>query len=662
MNKKHYIKFRNIFVIPTFHSRLEFSKITRDLIFKHYPSVIAVELPNNLKAQVLEAIERLPYLSLIGYADSIKPKEMNFIPIDPADSIIESIRIAKELNIPLEFIDLSVKNYKPQALKLPDDYSLNQISLEDFYSMINENFEDNYHQEKDKAIGKVNFKNFLEWESDPTKEISAIEKDILREMYMASHLLNLMPVYHRIVFIVGMAHWKNIQYFLEHPNLIEDVDLTLIPHEYTKIYNIRGKDARFLLKELPYHVVKWLEFRERYSKNFIEKLETPEEYNAMESFDKKIFIKKIFLNAKEDYETEFKEYIDLHKLKSLFQYTRNISLMDDRILPDLYHFLIGAKNIVDDDYAWKVLKHATDYPYDDVSDQYDTLDLTIEGGIDPNGRYVKLRRKHPYYYEKNDTIPMKERPEEKYPGEWTQEWEEGQRNIVSYPPEDLVEEDYFAFIRRKALKNLSDQRIKIEEFKSSIMDGIAIRETLRNWGIKNKIFVKNKQQIQGKVDTIIVIFDDEEPLDKKYPYNLTWYAEHDKESNMAFYATNPGKYLIGPGISHVEVGGLLSIFPPDYNFPDLFSGYFDYQFKDTNNKAERLLKAGILYSREKFIVYIGKQPPKKYFYSLAGVKHRTLIYIPLDDFSKESLKTIKHIHLLAGREKRHIAHQYIHLI
>ena len=74
-----------------------------------------------------------------------------------------------------------------------------------------------------------------------------------------------------------------------------------------------------------------------------------------------------------------------------------------------------------------------------------------------------------------------------------------------------------------------------------------------------------------------------------------------------------------------------------------------------------MLKAAILYSKEHYIAYVAKEPPRKYFFSLAGIKSRELIYIPLDNFSKESLKSIKHIHILAGKDKRKFAHQYIFL-
>jgi len=620
-----------------------------------------VELPSNIKGEIKEAVERLPYLSLIGYADSINPDKLNFVPIDPGDSIIEAVRIGMKRNVPLEFIDLSVKEYHPEDMKLPDDYALNQIGLETFYDKIIAHFENNINKQKQKIRDTVSFQEFLEKEEQLQADYDPKELDTLREMYMASNLRNLMPLYHRILFIVGMAHWNNIKYFLEHPQRLKGVNIDLIPHKYIKIFNIRGNDARFLLRELPYHTHKWVQFREDFSENDSDAFQTPDKINArMKKFDKNSHIKEIYLSAKDEYEEEFKEFISVQDLKTLFQYTRNYTITEEQLLPNLFQLLISSKNTVDDDFAWKVLEKASYYPFDDDSDAYDTMKLSMQGGIDPNGRYIKLQRKHPYYSRDPKTIPLDERPEEKYPGEWREKWEEGKQRTVSYPPEDKIEEDYFAFIRQKSIETLKQTRIKIEEFRSSLKDGIAIKETIRNWGIENKIYVKNEQQVHGKVDTIVVIFDEDAGEKEKYPFRLTWWAEHDQESNMAFYSTNPGDYLVGPGISHVEVGGLLSIFPPIY-LPPVFQSYNDYNYEDTHTKAERLLKAGILYSREKYIAYIAKSPPRKYFYSLAGVKHRKIIYIPLDTYSHESLKSIKHIHILAGREKRKIAHKYISL-
>ena len=140
MDKTPYIKYKNIYVIPTFHSRLEFAKLVRKAFFMVFPDVVCVELPDNIRDEVLEGIDRLPYLSLIAYADTLNPKKLNFVPIDPGDSIIEAIRIGLEYDFPLEFIDLSVKDYAPQSFKLPDDYSIKDLGLSLFYEKISEYF------------------------------------------------------------------------------------------------------------------------------------------------------------------------------------------------------------------------------------------------------------------------------------------------------------------------------------------------------------------------------------------------------------------------------------------------------------------------------------------------------------------------------------------
>ncbi|MFX1488114.1 MAG: hypothetical protein ACFFBI_03135 [Promethearchaeota archaeon] len=661
MAQTPYIKYKNLFVIPSFHSRIQFTRLVWTAFFKIFPDIIAVELPNNVREEVTEGIERLPFLSLIGYADELNPQKMNFIPIDPGDSIIEGIRLGLEHHIPVEFIDLSVKDYEPPILKLPDDYSLNKISLSLFYQKINEYFKDEFKEKKEEIRDSISLEDFLKSQENPVRKYDSIEKDVLREKYMASHLLNLMPNYRRILLVIGMAHWENIKFYLEHSEKIQDIELELEPHTYVEIFNIKGSDARFLLRELPYNTYQWTEFRKSVSRELSEEIETPRElFDILDSYNKLDNIRAIFLNSKDEYEKEFKEFVDLHRLKNIFQYSRNLALTENRLLPNLYHLIMSAKNIVDDDYAWKVLKEATKYPYDDDSEEYKTMNLSMEGGYDPNGRYIKLRRHHPYWGSGDKDVPLNQRPEEKYPGQWRDEWEESIGDTVSYPPEDIIEEDYFTFIRKKAMRNLKQKRVKIEEFKSSIMDGIAIKETIRNWAFKKKIYVRNEQQIQGKIDTIVVIFDEDDKEVEKYPFRLTWWAEHERESNMAFYATNPGEYLIGPGISHVEVGGLLSIFPPT-RLQEIFQSYMDSEYRDAKNKAERLLKAAILYSKEKFIAYVADKPPRKYFFSLAGVKKREIVFIPLDHFNKESLKTIKHIHILAGRNKRRIAHNYIFL-
>jgi len=103
--------------------------------------------------------------------------------------------------------------------------------------------------------------------------------------------------------------------------------------------------------------------------------------------------------------------------------------------------------------------------------------------------------------------------------------------ICSYPPEDLVIEDYGRFLKQKAKAILSEERVRVEPFTTSILDGVDIRETIRNWHQK-KIFVRKADRLAGEVGAVVVIFDDD-PEDH-YQYLTTWLGEHQNESDMAF--------------------------------------------------------------------------------------------------------------------------------
>ena len=108
--------------------------------------------------------------------------------------------------------------------------------------------------------------------------------------------------------------------------------------------------------------------------------------------------------------------------------------------------------------------------------------------------------------------------------------------ICSYPPEDLVIEEYGRFVKQKAKAILSEERVRVEPFTTSILDGIDIRETIRNWH-RHKIFVRKADRLAGEVGSLVVIFD--EDREDRYTYLTTWLGEHQNESDMAFYSTLP---------------------------------------------------------------------------------------------------------------------------
>ena len=101
---------------------------------------------------------------------------------------------------------------------------------------------------------------------------------------------------------------------------------------------------------------------------------------------------------------------------------------------------------------------------------------------------------------------MKQRKKEKFVGEWAQQTDG--TAICSYPPEDLVIEDYGRFLKKKAKSMVSEERSRTEPFTTSILDGIDLRETIRNWH-EGKIYVRQLDRITGEVGAAIVIFDED---------------------------------------------------------------------------------------------------------------------------------------------------------
>ncbi len=215
---------------------------------------------------------------------------------------------------------------------------------------------------------------------------------------------------------------------------------------------------------------------------------------------------------------------------------------------------------------------------------------------------------------------LRKRPKEKTPGEWAEQLDGN--SICSYPPEDIVIEDYGKFLRERARTMLSEERVRVEPFTTSVLDGIDIRETIRNWH-ENKIFVRSFDKRQGNVGAVVVVFD-EDRWDR-YNYLTTWLGEHQNESDMAFYSTHPFDHMVGPGIGRAEYGGFLMVLPSRRMF-DVWADP-DYDFAES--KPERLLLAALDYSLERHVVYVAAKPPRSVFRSIAAHLGRSILYVPI---------------------------------
>jgi len=316
----------------------------------------------------------------------------------------------------------------------------------------------------------------------------------------------------------------------------------------------------------------------------------------------------------------------------------------------LYELTIAARSLVDDNYAWEVWQGGGRYDFQNVEAAgLETLRLS-GNEIFLRTRKLRLRRRLPRPKQRLKPRAPKGRKKEGRPGEWAEQLDG--TSICSYPPEDLVIEDFGRVLKKKAHAILTEERTRTEPFAASLLDGIDMRETLRNWH-RGEIYVKRVERQAAEVGSVVVIFDEDH--EERYTYLTTWLGEHQNESDMAFYSTHPFAQMVGPGIGRAEYGGFLLTLPPRRMW-DVW-GDADYDFAET--KAERLLMAGLDYSVDRYVVYVAAKPPRGIFRSIANQLGRQILYIPIGQLSPARLKKLRVVHVLDGYDKREGAGEYV---
>jgi len=165
--------------------------------------------------------------------------------------------------------------------------------------------------------------------------------------------------------------------------------------------------------------------------------------------------------------------------------------------------------------------------------------------------------------------------------------------------------------------------------------------------------VRESGKFSGEVGALVVIFD--EDRSDRYSYLTTWLGEHQNESDMAFYATNPFDHVVGPGIGRAEYGGLLMTLPPRR----LYDVWSDPDYELAESKSERLLMAALDYSMERHVMYVAAKPPRTIFRTIAANRNRKIVYIPVGQLSPSKLKKIRVVHVLDGYNRRQEAREYI---
>jgi hypothetical protein len=329
---------------------------------------------------------------------------------------------------------------------------------------------------------------------------------------------------------------------------------------------------------------------------------------------------------------------------------RRYARLQGVLIPGLFEWAVAARGVGDDNLAWEVFDVARTYPWQKANAELATA--RIDGDeLDLGTRKITFRKRFFRVKQRPVRVPVRERPTTDDPEKWLDAFDP--LGMCSHRPEDVVIEDYARFLQQKAVSILSVERKRTEPFTSTMLDGIDMRETLRNLH-EGRVYVQELGRSPGEAGSVVVIFD-RDLKGERFPYCMTWLGEDEQESDMAFYSTDPGGQVVGPGIMRATYGGFMMTYPPRR----VFDVWQDREYRFAREKAEVLLMAAVDYSEEKLIVHLAKDPPSPAMHRYAASQKKRIVHIPIGSMSPVTLKRIRVVHLLAGRDKRAIAKDYI---
>ncbi|MFM8252992.1 MAG: hypothetical protein ACKOBW_15465 [Planctomycetota bacterium] len=596
-------------LVPIVHGSGDCALEVRRLLLEHSFDCLAVPLPPSFQADVEQAIDFLPVPTLVTQREKQLPGEgpgsFSYVPIDPCQPVIMGLRVALQERRTRVFIDLETAHFDAYSTTLPDCYALKKTSLDRFTAAL------------------------LPAIPPPAEQPAA------RIAHMARRLRELTRSYRSVVCLCSILDWPWLRAAYQHlPTEIVEPDEVAA----TSIHGITRETLAFIFGELPFIT------------GLYERARAEWEDDENLSIDG---VKQLLQETRERYQQDAgrrRPVVPPSRLAQCLQYIRNLTLLDHRLTPDMYTLVVAAQQVINDTFALHLAETVREYPY------YQALDLpTLRFGLDkamlPDGEVMLPVSRLPGPPRQWRTVRLHKKPEKWQHDKWVAKWNPFSQ--CSWPPEDTRVENFRASVMDRAKAILGGELARTEKFTTSVKDGIDIRDTLRHWH-DGQIYVKVIPPSRDRLDCVLMLFDS--PADPRdYAWRSTWYAEHQEESTLAFFATDFRREMIGPGICQANYGGAMFLYPPRV-IPDVWS---DPRFDFTDTLEERLLAASCFHSEQRHVAVLSTLPPGAGFRRLARKYHKQLVHVPLSKYSESTIANLRCVHVLNGHEVRSYAAQFI---
>lgn len=596
----------HLFAFPVVHGSAPSTlALRRHLLERHYGCLL-LPLPPQIQSACMELVEGLPVIqALVMEQDGVHA----YLPADPCDAFVETMRQGLHPSQSLRFVGPERLPNPRSNYGLPDPWALESMDI--------------------KAWTLAHWP-FLASRSEPIDSedyFAAIVRNALRE--------NTNPQDGDQLLICHITELPALQKAFAHgPKTPETTSLEM-GTIHTTLWPIKPRHLYFALGEMPYFA------------GFFEQ-------NRQDPFanlpDSHTLAKLLLLRTRDLLEQGGKPESKLSpaRLQAALRYLQRLAAQEGQIMANLFDWITACKGTLGDRFASKLLDYARVYPFDPDSGPYlrigvDLIRTPLQ--CDPVPAW-NILRDAPLVFR---TIKLRQDPTPEHQEAWKHSW--NPNRSCSHIPEDLKIELFNQRVRKQTLKALQGARARSVPFTASLLDGLDLRTTIRQWHT-GRFWVHETPPLRGKLDTIVVIFDADH--DDKYPHHCTWYAEHDQESTLSFFSTDPMQELIGPGIARARYGGLSLLFPPRPT-PDLFQ----IGEMEGSNLSEHLAYASMLYSQERLVGYIAERRPSLRLREIARRLGKHLVWTPLHQFQRETLEKLRVFHILNGTQIRSIASRYI---
>jgi len=642
-----------VHILPVLHERLEYAGCVRRTAEELRPDAIVVEIPSSLEQAWLRAVDRLPSISVLLY-ETAEGRTI-YLPIHPGDPFVEAARLARERELPLACADLDVDGYADYRDPIPDAYTVVRLGLPAVYRTFN------------------------------TIQRRRDTDDDRRESSMAYHAKQFVAEGARTVLLVcGMHHARGVARQLQFD---QATPLTPPVRRNLRLVHLHPESVGEVLFDIPFYVAAY-----ESSRNGLPPVvegrpaQSPwKQYgpfqvlsgSPLDDGDRlEAAVARAARNAASAEPSGSAGAIDRLKLQwslvreaelaltaaapdeevrpwqriNLARFSRNLALGSGQLVADLFDLVSAARGCVSENFAFELYRLAIGFPgQTQTAADLPTARIRADEMFD-GVRRIRLERrirrpKKPDW----SGLFRRRRQKERWPGEWLEGFDDA--SICSYPPEDIIVEEFGRYLRRRGKSILSEEKSRTVPFTTSVLDGIDVRETIRHWSEK-KIFVRELGRTPGEVGTVVAVFDDDE---SKYPHCQTWLGEHNQESDMAFYCTEPTDGIVGPGICRVTYGGFVLAHPPR-RMADIWT---DADYVMAESRAEVLLLAALDYCSGNIVVHLSAKPPRSILHQLAGRLGLKILHVPIGTISPGTVKKIRVMHILSGHEKRALARDYI---